>query len=147
MSVNQHINPEIEVGTTVIVVDGGSPKGTFFELDKALLGRTGVVEHTDRGYTIYQPEAYVRFDDGTIVCIELPNLAKVTIVPQVAEKPVTPAQATRQPRIKYLYSVEDNGVSVYTTFDREDAREEKAFLGGKAEGVIITAYAPVKEIR
>lgn len=142
-AVNQEIKPEIVVGSTVIIVDGGSPEGTFFDLDVKLLGKIGTVTNVDRSYIVYQPEAYVKFDDGNVDCIELPNL-------QITERPsveATPAIASRQPRVKYLYIVEDNGVPVYTTFDREDAREEKAFLGGKAEGVIITAYAPVKEIR
>ena len=143
--VNQKIKPELVKGATVVVVDGGRPEGTFFDLDVELLGKIGTIADIDRGYTIYQPEAYVKFDDGSVDTIELPNL-EVTVRP-VPVVEATPAIASRQPRVKYLYIVEDNGVPVYTTFDREDAREEKAFLGGKAEGVIITAYAPVKEIR
>jgi len=142
-AVNQQIKPELVKGATVIVVDGGRPEGTFFDLDVELLGKIGTITNIDRLYTVYQPEAYVKFDDGSEACIELPNL-------EVTERPAVKATtviASRQPRVKYLYIVEDNGVPVYTTFDREDAREEKAFLGGKAEGVIITAYAPVKEIR
>lgn len=54
----------------------------------------------------------------------------------------------KQKRVKYLYSVVDShGDSVYTSFDREDAREWKAYKGGKANGFMIMAYAPVKEIR
>lgn len=138
MSVNQNIKPEIVKGARVIVSDAGRVVGSFIEVKPSLIGNTGIVEAVDRGYANYQPEAYVRMEDGSLEVIELPNLEVTTA------KAETPA---RQPRVKYLYSVEDNGVSVYTTFDREEAREEKAFLGGKAEGVIITAYAPVKEIR
>lgn len=141
MSVNQNIKPEIVKGARVVVSDAGRVVGSFIEVKPSLIGNTGIVEAVDRGYTIYQPEAYVRMEDGSLEVIELPHLEVTT------EKPKTPAQAERAARVKYLYSVEDNGVSVYTTFDREEAREEKAFLGGKAEGVIITAYAPVKEIR
>lgn len=137
MAVNQEIKPEIVVGSTVVVVDGGDVEGLFIELEKELIGQVGIVTHVDRSYFIYQPEAYVEFPDGRSVVVEIPNLEVTT------QKPAP----VRQPRVKYLYIVEDNGVPVYTTFDREDAREEKAFLGGKAEGVIITAYAPVKEIR
>lgn len=138
MAVNPSIKPEIVNGATVVVVDGGDVEGLFIDLDKTLIGKVGTVIEVDRGYRIYQPEASVGFADGSVVVVELPNLEVTTAEP---ETPV------RQARVKYMYSVEDNGVSVYTTFDREDAREEKAFLGGKAEGVIITAYAPVKEIR
>lgn len=63
-----------------------------------------------------------------------------------------PAQGEEQKevaaRIKYLYSVQDaDGMSLVNTRDREYAREVKAFMGGKKEGIIIMAYAPVKEIR
>lgn len=51
-------------------------------------------------------------------------------------------------RVKYLYSVElADGTKITSTQDREYAREIKSHLGGKKEGVIIMAYAPVKEIR
>lgn len=134
MAVNQNIKPEIVEGVRVVVAHAGRVEGSFLEVEPSLVGQTGIVEGVDRMYTVYQPEAYVRMADGSLQCIELPNL-------ELAK------EAVKQSRVKYLYIVEDNGVPVYTTFDREDAREEKAFLGGKAEGVIITAYAPVKEIR
>lgn len=138
MAVNQNIKPEIVIGARVVVDNVEQVEGSFFEVSSERIGKAGTVVHVDRGYTIYQPKAHVRFDDGFDDVIELPNLRVTTA------KAETPA---RQPRVKYLYIVEDNGVPVFSTFDREDAREEKAFLGGKAEGVIITAYAPVKEIR
>lgn len=60
-----------------------------------------------------------------------------------------PAQSETPARIKYLYSVEtDDGLAnIMSTRDREHAREVKALCGGKKEGIIIMAYAPVKEIR
>jgi hypothetical protein len=76
---------------------------------------------------------------------------------QVEPVTVTKATVTRvsgetsgpKPRVTYLYVVEDeDGEAVYLkTFDRDHAREEKAYQGGKKAGVIITAYAAVKEIR
>lgn len=51
------------------------------------------------------------------------------------------------PRVTYLYVVEDDDGAYIKTFDRAYAREIKAELGGKKAGVIITAYAAVKEIR
>ena len=51
------------------------------------------------------------------------------------------------PRVNYLYVVEDEDGAYIKTFDRAYAREIKAELGGKKAGVIITAYAAVKEIR
>lgn len=64
----------------------------------------------------------------------------------------TPVQSDEQKevaaRVKYLYSVQDeSGYPILNTRDREYAREFKADLGGKKEGIIIMAYAPVKEIR
>jgi hypothetical protein len=53
----------------------------------------------------------------------------------------------RTPRVNYLYVVEDEDGAYVKTFDRGYAREVKADLGGKKAGVIITAYAAVKEIR
>lgn len=53
----------------------------------------------------------------------------------------------KQPRVNYLYVVEDEDGAYIKTFDRAYAREVKAELGGKKAGVIITAYAAVKEIR
>lgn len=51
-------------------------------------------------------------------------------------------------RVKYLYSVQDeSGYPILNTRDREYAREFKTQMGGKKEGIIIMAYAPVKEIR
>jgi hypothetical protein len=51
------------------------------------------------------------------------------------------------PRVTYLYVVEDEDGVYGKTFDRDHARELKASYGGKKAGVIITAYAAVKEIR
>lgn len=52
------------------------------------------------------------------------------------------------PRVKYLYSVVDEAGNAWlNTPDREYAREIKAAMGGKKEGIIIMAYAPLKEIR
>lgn len=67
-------------------------------------------------------------------------------------EPVVEAQSEEQKevaaRVKYLYSVQDeDGYRIAVTSDREYAREVKAFSGGKKEGIIIMAYAPVKEIR
>ena len=51
-------------------------------------------------------------------------------------------------RVKYLYSVQDaDGMAIVNTRDRECAREVKSLMGGRKEGVVIIAYAPVKEIR
>lgn len=60
---------------------------------------------------------------------------------------VAPAeQATA--RVRYLYSVVDAAGDIWlSTQDREYAREIKAAMGGKKEGIIIMAYAPLKEIR
>lgn len=66
----------------------------------------------------------------------------------LVEAPVV-VKADPEPRVKYLYSVEtvDGETQIMSTRDREHAREVKAYCGGKKEGVVIMAYAPVKEIR
>lgn len=62
--------------------------------------------------------------------------------------PTTALVVESKPRVKYLYSVQDeSGYPILNTRDREYAREFKTQLGGKKEGIIIMAYAPVKEIR
>lgn len=57
--------------------------------------------------------------------------------------------AAKEARVKYLYSVEtaDGETQIMSTRDREYARQVKSYCGGKKEGVVIMAYAPVKEIR
>lgn len=47
---------------------------------------------------------------------------------------------------KKVYAVV-KGERVFTAKTREDARERKAKLGGKAAGAIIVAYTPLQEIR
>lgn len=52
------------------------------------------------------------------------------------------------PAGKALYVVKTREGEIFdSTEDRDEAREIKQLLGGKAEGVTITRYAPVKEIR
>ena len=48
---------------------------------------------------------------------------------------------------RYVYVVQNKDGIIEIEQDRDDARKVKAALGGKAEGVVIVAYAPVKEIR
>lgn len=67
---------------------------------------------------------------------------KFQLVPAKVEGQTTPT-----PRVTYLYVVEDEDGVYGKTFDRDHARELKAAFGGKKAGVIITAYAAVKEIR
>lgn len=126
----------------VVVVGGGFVSGTNWQrLDANDTGKVGTVSsvctYPNSGmiadYLITLPSGIERnFEENYLTLFQ-------------AETPAVVKEST--PRVKYLYVVEDNGVAVFSTFDREEAREEKAFLGGKAEGVIITAYAPVKEIR
>lgn len=145
MSVNQSINPEVVVGVRVRVIDGGRNPDAFFELDSGYVGKEGVIQYVDRSYTVYQPDAAVQFDDGETAQIELQNLQVIT---DVAEAKASGEAGTKPtPRVNYLYVVEDEDGAYVKTFDRAYAREVKAELGGKKAGVIITAYAAVKEIR
>lgn len=61
---------------------------------------------------------------------------------------VAPAEKATAARVKYLYSVVDKEDNIWlSTQDREYARGIKAEMGGKKGGIIIMAYAPIKEIR
>lgn len=61
---------------------------------------------------------------------------------------VVPAPKESKPRISYIYSVQSaDGTVVFSTIDRDMARQVKRREGGKKAGVVIMAYAPVKEIR
>lgn len=55
--------------------------------------------------------------------------------------------AEKKSPVRYMYVVSDASGFIDATPDRDEARETKVLFGGKANGVIITAYAPVKEIR
>lgn len=92
----------------------------------------------------------VKWDHGYENNYELDDLfvaVRVPVeIPAVAEQEAE--QKEVEARVKYLYSVQtDTGYPIMSTRDREYAREVKADLGGKKEGIIIMAYAPVKEIR
>lgn len=86
----------------------------------------------------------VRWDNGHSNNYELDEIfVTVRTTPEKVEE-----QKEATPRVKYLYSVQtEDGNPLLNTRDREYAREFKTQLGGKKEGIIIMAYAPVKEIR
>lgn len=149
MSVNQSINPEVVEGARVVIIDGGHNYDAFFQLDPELVGKAGTVIFTDRSYTIYQPDAGIQLDNGKAIQVELQHLQ---VIPAQLELPfdlIEEANVTKvvKPRVNYLYIVEDEDGVYGKTFDRDHARELKASYGGKKAGVIITAYAAVKEIR
>lgn len=146
MYVNQSINPEVVEGARVVVILGEGSCDAFYQLDTKLVGKEGVVEFVDRSYTIYQPDAHIRFDDGSYAQVEMQNLV---VAPVQLELPLDLVELAKPstPRVTYLYVVEDEDGAYVKTFDRGYAREVKADLGGKKAGVIITAYAAVKEIR
>lgn len=95
----------------------------------------------------------VRWDNGHSNNYEVKDLfVTVRVDTPAIASPDTVAPSAEQEevaaRIKYLYSVQDaSGSPLVNTRDREYAREVKSFMGGKKEGIIIMAYAPVKEIR
>ena len=146
MSVNQSVNPNVVPGARVQIVKGDHVSGSFFELKADLIGKQGTVQYVDRGYTVYQPDAAVLFDDGTTAQVEMQNLYVVLAEPVRVSGEVNVTKVTT-PRVNYLYVVEDEDGVYGKTFDRDHARELKASFGGKKAGVIITAYAAVKEIR
>lgn len=95
----------------------------------------------------------VRWDNGHSNNYEVKDLfVTVRVDTPAIASPDTVAPSAEQEevaaRVKYLYSVETaDGVKITSTADREHARQVKAYCGGKKEGVVIIAYAPVKEIR
>ena len=89
----------------------------------------------------------VAWDNGHCNNYEDGDIVVVAQAAPAVEAEQAPEQKEVAERVKYLYSVQEDGVSIMTTSDRDYAREVKAYLGGKKEGVIIMAYAPVKEIR
>lgn len=68
-------------------------------------------------------------------------IGEVELITQRVSGEIKP-KATR-----YMYVITDEDGYIDATPDRDEARETKALFGGKQAGVIITAYAPVKEIR
>lgn len=107
-------------------------------------GTTGTVtKDTTGGWTD------VTWDSGHDNNYEQEDLfVTVRAVPVEAPKEAPKEAAEAESRVKYLYSVETvDGIKITATADREHARQVKAYCGGKKEGVIIMAYAPVKEIR
>lgn len=91
----------------------------------------------------------VKWDNDHVNNYETDDLYIVegeVIQPVVVEAPKE--EGGVNPRVKYLYSVVDEAGNIWlSTADREYAREIKAAMGGKKEGIIIMAYAPLKEIR
>ena len=141
--IKQDIKPEIVVGARVIIQDNPNARGRCLGKSLAYEGEQGVVTMVDRTYTIYQPDAEVLLDSGKSLAVDVENLQLAT---EVTTK-VSGETSGPTPRVTYLYVVEDEDGAYVKTFDRAYAREVKAELGGKKAGVIITAYAAVKEIR
>lgn len=114
------------IGESKYVKQSGGGEGTVV-FDTRLSGRTDV-----------------RWDSGHSNNYESVDLMVISATPATLKAPSVKAEE----RVKYLYSVQDSdGNPILNTRDREYARETKALLGGKKEGIIIMAYAPVKEIR
>jgi hypothetical protein len=92
-----------------------------------------------------------KMHDGAIYHQYVDSSGKSQYVVQsnvVELKPTLTSGEIEEKRVKYLYVVTGrDGENYIKTFDRDFAREVKAMEGGKKAGVIITAYAPVKEIR
>ena len=133
---------KFQEGDKVLIVDSGAG-GHFYQLDPSFIGQVGVIlniiEYPVSGMTT---DVLVEVDGG-VTAFELPNLELYVEEAKVSgETAVKPT-----PRVNYLYVVEDDDGAYIKTFDRAYAREVKAELGGKKAGVIITAYAAVKEIR
>lgn len=128
----------------VLIVGGERTVDNWSDADDELVGKIGTIKIVFEYPTSGLMTDYLVEVDGDEVAIEENYLTKVTVT-ELTSGEVTP----KQPRVNYLYVVEDeDGEVVYLkTFDRDHAREEKAYHGGKKAGVIITAYAAVKEIR
>lgn len=130
-------------GDQVIVVGAERTPDNWQVLDEALIGKIGTITMSFTYPTSGMIADYLVDIDGDEVAIEENYLSKVTVTELVSGETSGP----KQPRVNYLYVVEDEDGAYVKTFDRGYAREVKAELGGKKAGVIITAYAAVKEIR
>ena len=129
-----------------VLVSGEATPDNWKQLPDELIGKIGKIgtvvnsiEYPNKGFVT---DVFVAIDGDEIV-IEENYLSKVT----VTEVRTSGETSGRTPRVNYLYVVEDDDGAFVKTFDRGYAREVKAELGGKKAGVIITAYAAVKEIR
>ena len=142
--IKQDIKPEIVVGARVVIQDQPDAQGSCLSEHLSYEGEQGIVTAVDRTYTIYQPDAQVLLDNGRSIAVDVENLQLVT---KATVTRVSGETSGPKPRVTYLYVVEDEDGVYGKTFDRDHAREIKASYGGKKAGVIITAYAAVKEIR
>lgn len=131
-----------KIGDKVVFAGGDSSTLTYGYTDSMASfvfdGIEGVIEHIS--------------DDGDTKCLSVDTDSdwsysyaekELKLASKVVAQP-EPAQ-----RVKYLYSVQtaDGETHIMSTQDRDFAREVKAHCGGKKEGIVIMAYAPVKEIR
>jgi hypothetical protein len=142
--IKQDIKPEIVVGARVVIQDQPYAQGRCLGEHLSYEGEQGIVTAVDRTYTIYQPDAEVLLDNGRSIAVDVENLQLVT---KATVTRVSGETSGPKPRVTYLYVIEDEDGVYGKTFDRDHAREIKASYGGKKAGVIITAYAAVKEIR
>lgn len=130
-----------KIGDKVVFAGGDSSTLTYGYTDSMASfvfdGIEGVIQHIS--------------DDDDTKCLSVDTNSDWSY--SYAEKELKLAskvvQAEPAQRVKYLYSVQtaDGETHITATQDREFAREVKAHLGGKKEGIVIMAYAPVKEIR
>lgn len=78
------------------------------------------------------------------------ELVEKVVQPDAAPEKVVEKKVRRKKLANHLYAVvhkdSTNDIELLTS-DRDEAREEKAFLGGKDAGYIILKYEAVKEIR
>lgn len=134
---------KFQEGDKVLVVGGDRTIDNWSDVEDHFIGKIGTVVNTiDYPNNGFMSDVFVAID-GDEVVIEENYLSKVTVTELTSGETSGPKQA----RVNYLYVVEDEDGAYVKTFDRGYAREVKAELGGKKAGVIITAYAAVKEIR
>lgn len=140
---------EFQEGDKVQIIDGGL-EGQYYDLDPSFIGQVGtIVNIVTYPYSGMVTDVLVDLDGG-VTAFELPNIRKyVEPITEQLELPFDLIDEAKPatPRVTYLYVVEDEDGVYGKTFDRDHAREIKASYGGKKAGVIITAYAAVKEIR
>lgn len=139
---------KFQKGDPVIVVETESTDRNWQKQPVDLVGKVGVIDQVfEYPASNFIPDYIVVFENGDEIAVE-ENYLNYNAVEEVAvELPVDLLAKVPVPRVNYLYVVEDEDGVYLKTFDRDHAREEKASYGGKKAGVIITAYAAVKEIR
>lgn len=124
----------IEQGTQVVVISGGPTAGTgdFHQFNVG-----NIVTATGKVYDFNPEWELFRNDEGLTTWLAARHYQLVKQAKVVDSNLPT----------KVIYGILKDKEIVATTADREQGRNVKSILGGKAKGVSLYAYVAQKEIR